>query len=69
MATQEIAAMLDELMGRNRNSGPDDKVALEIGFLGCPSFSLVKRKPKKYMSLVSLNYLTRIVPKIAKPIS
>jgi len=26
MATQEIAAMLDELMGRNRNSGPDDKV-------------------------------------------
>ena len=26
MATQEIAAMLDELMGRNRNSGPDDKL-------------------------------------------
>ena len=26
MASKEIAAMLDELMGRNRNSGPDDKV-------------------------------------------
>ena len=26
MATQEIAAMLDELMGRNRNAGPDDKM-------------------------------------------
>ena len=30
MATQEIAAMLDELMGRNRNSVPDDKIELEI---------------------------------------
>ena len=26
MATQEIAAMLDELMGRNRNARPDEKV-------------------------------------------
>ena len=26
MASKEIAAMLDELMGRNRNSRPDDKV-------------------------------------------
>jgi hypothetical protein len=26
MATQELAAMLDELMGRNRNANPNDKV-------------------------------------------
>ena len=25
MASKEIAMMLDELMGRNRNSNPDDK--------------------------------------------
>ena len=26
MATKELAAMLDELMGRNRNAGPDEKI-------------------------------------------
>ncbi len=26
MASQEIAAMLDELMGRHRNANPSDKV-------------------------------------------
>ena len=26
MATAEMAAMLDELMGRNRNAGPNEKV-------------------------------------------
>ena len=26
MATQEMAAMLDELMGRNRNANPNEKV-------------------------------------------
>ena len=30
MATKEMAKMLDELMGRNRNANPNDKVATAI---------------------------------------
>ena len=49
MASKGIGAMLDELMGRNRNLGPDDKVknAFKISHIGpLESITLVTTVPE-----------------------